>query len=773
MTRRWWTVLAVATALVAGVLPAAAQRGMIVGEVRSEDGLAVPAAEVSVHQTGTVVRRAVTDAAGVFRLPGLLPGEYRVRVAALGYAPFERPVTVEAGSPIRVAVTLEASALEVEGVRVVARRQRARFEEDVGATVVELAGADIERLPGLAEADVLRAVEVLPGVISTSDFSASFNVRGGAADQNLILLDGIPIYNPFHLGGLFSVFNADMVDRAELLAGGFPARYGGRVSSVLDVQTDAGDGEPGVDAGVSLLASRAAVSGGLPRAWSRKLGLGPVNARLSFRRSYFDVLLRPFFDFPYHLTDVQGAVEVWTDNGVWTVTGYTGEDVLDLRRSADFPLSFRLDWGNEIVGARWRGLLAGLSVDGRVSASSFETSIGFPDFEDTRIGSRISDVRGGLDLGIPLGTAELGVGGELVRIEFDNGFESGGTVFRANADRGWLTAGYAQLEWETADWRVELGGRVDVWNPASAEPWIEPAPRLAVKRFLGDAVAVKLAAGRYTQALHSLRDEEVPIGVDLWITAGARAPVVTSDQAQLGVEVVTEGWTGSVEGYYRTFDGVVTVNGADNPNTPDDDYLVGSGASYGLDLLLRREPADDRAVDGWIAVSLLQARQTFPDPLSAVDRTVTYPPIYDRRVDVDLVVRYPLGAIEGGFRFNFGSGLPYTRPVGAYPVWSYQVVDGQLVPQDIGQGDSQLPTAVVLGDRNAARYPAYHRLDVSFRKRYEKRWGTITPFLDLLNVYNRRDNVLFYFFDYDADPASRTRISMLPIVPTVGVEVTF
>lgn len=769
----WWSVL-LAAVLAVGASPAAGQRGMIVGEVRTMDGLAVPAAEVSVRQNETVVRRAVTDVAGVFRFPGLLPDEYRVRVEALGYAPFERAVTVEVGRPVRVTVALEARALEVEGVRVRARRQRARFEENVGATVVELAGADIERLPGLAEADVLRAVEVLPGVVSTSDFSASFNVRGGAADQNLILLDGIPIYNPFHLGGLFSVFNADMVGRAELLAGGFPARYGGRVSSVLDVRTDAGDGELGVDAGVSLLASRAAVSGGLPRAWTRELGLGPVNARVSFRRSYFDVLLRPFFDFPYHLTDVQGAAEVWTDNGVWTFTGYTGEDVLDLRRSADFPLAFRLDWGNEIGGVRWRGLLSDVRVDGRLSSSSFETSIGFPGFDDTRIGSRISDVRGGLDLGIPLGEAVLGVGGELVRIAFDNGFETGGTVFQANADRGWLTSGYAQLEWESADWRVELGGRVDVWDPESAPASVEPAPRLAVKRFLGDAVALKLAVGRYTQALHSLRDEEVPIGVDLWVTAGDRAPVLVSDQAQLGVEVAAEAWTGSAEAYYRTFDGVITVNGADDPNTPADDYLVGSGESYGLDLLLRREPGDGRAVDGWIAVSLLQARRTFPDPFSAVARTVTYPPIYDRRVDVDLVVRYPLpGEIEGGFRFNFGSGLPYTRPVGAYPVWSYQVLDGKLVPQDAGQEDDQVPTAVVLGDRNAERYPAYHRLDVSFRKRYETGWGTITPFLDLLNVYNRRDNVLFYFFEYDAAPPTRTRISMLPIVPTVGVEVSF
>lgn len=777
MSLRLWgggVVAAIALILVRGGA-ASGQTGTIVGQVRTTDGVAVVAAEIMARQDEEIRARAVTDASGVFRLSRLAPGTYTLAVQALGYADTDRQVVVEAGQVTSVVLEVEAQAVVVEGIRVQARRQRARFEEEAGATVVELAATDIERLPGLAEADVLRAVEVLPGVISTSDFSAAFNVRGGAADQNLILLDGIPLYNPFHLGGVFSVFNADMVERAELLAGGFPARYGGRVSSVLDVQTDAGDGDLGAEVGVSLLATRAAVSGGLPRELTRGLGVGPVNGRLSFRRSYFDVLLSPFFDFPYHLMDAQGMAEIWTTNGVWTVTGYTGEDVLDLRGSEDFPLLLRLDWGNDLLGVRWKGLLGGLSVDGRVSSSSFGTAIRFPDFEDTRIGSAISDRRAALDIGIPLGPAELGLGGELVRLEYDNRFETGGTVFQEGSDRGWLAASYAQLAWESAEWRFEAGSRLDVWDPESTEPSVKLAPRLAIKRFFGDDLALKVAAGRYTQAVHSLRDEEVPVGIDVWITAGSRAPVVVSDQAQIGFEVLTNGWSGSIEAYYRNFDGVVAINGADDPTDATDDLLVGTGESYGLDLLVRRDPDPDRLVDGWITVSLLRAERTFPDPLRVTPRPVTYPPIYDRRVDVDLVLRYPLpGGIDGGLRFNFGSGLPYTRPVAAYPLWSYRVPDGQLVPQDFGPGgDDDVPTAVVLGDRNGERYPSYHRLDASFRKTYRKSWGTITPFVDLLNLYNRKDNVLFYFFDYNAQPAERTRISMLPVLPTLGVEVRF
>ena len=158
-------------------------------------------------------------------------------------------------------------------------RERDRFESDAGRHRARGGRRPLKVLPGLAEADVLRAVELLPGVVSTSDFSSAFNVRGGSADQNLILLDGFPIFNPFHLGGLFSVFNADAIARAELLAGGFGAEYGGRVSSVLNVESDAAatDGLE-VTGGVSLLAARVLVRAALPPALGRALGVGAAGA---------------------------------------------------------------------------------------------------------------------------------------------------------------------------------------------------------------------------------------------------------------------------------------------------------------------------------------------------------------------------------------------------------------------------------------------------------------------------------------------------------------
>jgi hypothetical protein len=284
-----------------------------------------------------------------------------------------------------------------------------------------------------------------------------------------------------------------------------------------------------------------------------------------------------------------------------------------------------------------------------------------------------------------------------------------------------------------------------------------------------------VALGRYTQAVHSLRDEEVPIGIDLWVTAGARAPVLVSDQVQVGVEGFGRGWSGSLEAYYRDFDGVVAVNPAADPNDPLDSLMPGRGHSYGVDLLVRREAAPDRRVDGWLTVSWLRARRTFPDMFRVEPLAVTYPPVFDRRVDMDLVLRYPLpGGIDGGLRFNLGTGLPYTRPIAAYPYYTYRASDGRLVPQTTdGDDGEQVQQGVLLGRRNAERYPAYHRLDLSFRREYLRGWGTITPFLDLLNVYDRRNNVLFYFYDYAADPPVRTGVSMLPVLPSLGLEVRF
>src|SRR5437868_9105432 len=218
---------------------ASAQSTRVYGRVTAGNGDSIIAATVMLSgSNGT--RTASTDSTGYFLFYDVASGSYTLRVERIGYLPLVRPVTV-AQAAVSLDIVLPDAPVAIEAVTVEGERQRAQFRDQAGVTKRELSKNELKLIPGLAEADVLRAIEALPGVVSTSDFSSAYNVRGGSADENLILLDGIPIYNPFHLGGMFSIFNSDLVERAELLAGGFPAEYGGRVSSVLNVVSDVGD----------------------------------------------------------------------------------------------------------------------------------------------------------------------------------------------------------------------------------------------------------------------------------------------------------------------------------------------------------------------------------------------------------------------------------------------------------------------------------------------------------------------------------------------------
>ena len=763
-TRRLYATLA--PLMLALLIPVCLNAQTVVrGRILTATGEAVAGAAVSLERASDrgLVNATATDSTGQFAFAGVPPGNFVVRVQRIGFFTQERPITVG-----RTAVAADFQLVEepvaIESVTVEGQRERARFQTEAGVTRRELSRNELKLIPGLAESDVLRAVEALPGVVATSDFSSSFNVRGGSSDQNLIQLDGIPIYNPFHVGGLFSVFNSDMIQRAELLAGGFPAKYGGRVSSVLNVISDVGEEGLHVSGGVSVLATRIAAGADLP---------GNGRIRLGARRSYFDQLLKPFFDFPYHLNDLQLASEWWTDaNSRLSLTAYMGDDVLNFAGVDSFPLQLDWKWGNRVAGVAWNRTLAnGGALDVRSSYSRFDTQIHFPDFSDTRFGSNVQHALARANVTLPLGRNVIEVGAELNRMFYNNRVEAGGTVFRQSDGNAWQPALFAQITWKpNAAWLIETGLREDMFVTSSIPTIADLSPRLAVKRFFRDGdAAFKLALGRYTQYIHSLRDEELPLGIDVWVLSGSRAPRVVSDQVQAGFEwFPSAGWYAAVESYYRRFDGVATNNFADDPNDPTDDLLAGKGLSYGGDAVVRK---DEGPVSGFVTFSWLRAWREFPDFLTGLEDlpAIRYPPLFDRRVEVDLVLRFELKrGWNAGLRWNYGSGLPYTRPIGSYAFHEYGVTEGK---RDFREEDAEM-VGVILADRNSSRYPAYHRLDVSFRKPFTKRWGTITPHIDILNVYNRK-NVLFYIYDYNTTPATRGGSSMFPFLPTAGMEVTF
>lgn len=771
------------------------------GEVRGAvvDGTGAPVAAVRVlllpdpgggePEPGAVeggvepVARTITGSQGTFRIQGVEPGTYRLRAEVLGFRPITRKVEVDAGAPaVSVTLELEPEPVPLEGISVGASLDRhpPAFAEQARTAPMELDAEVIRSIPSAGEADPLRAVEILPGVISTSDLSASFNVRGGSADQNRVLLDGIPIYGPFHLGGLFSVFNADLVERTRLFAGDVPSRFQGGSSSVLEVDSDPGPGELQVDAGVSLLSSRAAVSGGVPEWAGGALGLRDLRWRTSFRRSYLDVVTAPFAEIPYRFHDVQGIVEGRTEGGgTLTLVGYTGGDRLDMGDMDPEERALRTlwEWGNRLMGVGWTGPWGEGKLDLRAGYTRFGTGMGFLDFEDTAFGSRVGHALFRMDYVRPLARGWSVEGGMASdRKAYENRAETGGTEFLTGRGRGWMAGGHGTVRWrDPARWVVELGGRMDRWSPSAGERTWTAAPRGAVKRFFLDGQgAVTLSAGRHGQFHHSLRDEDLPMGIDLWVLSGEGVPPLVAEQAGLGVEGgFGEGWFASAEGYVRSMDGVVSLNPAEDPNDPHDGLLEGRGRARGLDVLLRR---DQGRLQGSLATSWLRATRTFPDPRVGAyeDREVTYPASFDRRLDVDLNVRFSVGDWTASVRWHLGSGLPYTRPEGSH---LYLTPRQSRAGRWVWPGDPEVEVgygsqAVVLGERNAARYPTYHRLDAGIRRHWERSWGRVAASVDVLNVYNQR-NVLFYFYDFEEDPPVRSGLSMVPFLPSLGLEVRF
>lgn len=754
-----------------------------------------PLAGVSVallDARGRTLGSRVTDPAGDFDFGSITPGTYALRAGAPpdgGDAERRAPNAPEftehrfahggAGTDL-VLVAGEGRLVPLDALDVRVNRSSTAAAEDAALTAATLSRRDLALIPGVAEADVVRAVELLPGVVSTSDFTAAFHVRGGGADQNLILLDGFPIFNPFHLGGLFGVFNPDMVAGAELFTGGLPARYAGRVSSVLEVSSDAGEGLHRAVGGVSLLAGRASF-GGTSLPVGRALGMDGIGGRIAVRRSYLDVVLRPFVEVPYSLLDVHAHAEAWKGgrDRVW-LTGYTGGDDLDLARldADDVPLRLRWRWGNDVLGLGWeRRLSGGGAVTGRLGVSRFDTDLTLPDFDDTSLDSNIVQRLARLDASFGDGAIAWEAGASFDHYDYRNRAAAGGTTFREAAAAGSQLGAYLEGSWRPGAWHVQPGMRMDAWFAEGADAELVLQPRVSLRRELDERTAVKASVGRLAQFLHSVRDEELPIGIDIWVLSGLRAPTLLSNQAQVGVErEVGSAWFVSAEAYARDFEGVITNNFSEDPNDALDDLLGGDGDAWGADLFVERRAG---RVRGWASASLLRAERTFPndlEPQPAAD--VSYPPIYDRRFDLDVVLTTPLwGAWEGGLRWNFGTGLPFTRPLGTYAAFDYRGVDGTIYREsesdDAGEAEEDpFATAVALGPRNAERLPVVHRLDLSLRRPFRRSWGEGTLRIDLINAYNRK-NPLLYFYRYDRDPPVREGIAMFPLLPSVGLDVRF
>lgn len=740
-------------------MPLRAQQGRVVhGQVvEASDSSAVRGAVVgAVGEPGT----ALTDDSGRFAL-AVPEGAVRLTVTRIGIRP-DTVLVAPGVTTVRIVARPFAVVLAAIGVR--ARSPaRARFDTLAQTSTVTLSGADIKNAPGLLEPDVIRAVQLLPGTVARNDYSIGYNVRGGEADQNLVQLDGVTIFNPSHLAGLFSTFDADAVDHADFLTGGFPAEYSGRLSSVLDVGIRDGDRARVRGAGtVSLLSSKLLLEG----------PVGPVSFLVSARRTYADQVVSLFSSntLPYYFTDLLGKLDLpYGGNGDLAITGYWGRDVLSPNLVAGTatqpPINLRFDWGNGLVGLDWRQPLGAALFEQRLSVTTFSSDLAIqPNYVSYGNPASLWSASSQLSFTPPDQAVTLGAQLERYDLRYTistpavtgvgggggGGFGGGSPAFYDTRYRPNVLSFFADDQWRPVQALLLRGGaRVSHVSGANVT---HVAPRASFKVFLTPNEAITGSAGSYYQVVQSLSDQNSPIQIyQFWVGANGRIPVAHSDQAVLGYDR----WFGptelDVEGYEKTFDHLIRPNTALAQRDTGSVYLPVRGNAWGVDVLLRREVG---TVHGWIAYSYLNTVRH--------SAGLTYPPPQDRSQTLNVVVEAP-GPLRSdmGVRFGYGSPLPYTALTGT---WDH----GQYSP-GYGGFTTDPRTEPVGGVLDGSRYPSYWRVDLGFRW-HGRHWGlNWAPYLDVANVLDR-PNVFAYFYQTDTVPAQRTVLYQLPILISFGTD---
>jgi hypothetical protein len=737
--------------------------GVVTGQV-VDAGTRQPVVAATILLRGTRVGTVAGDD-GRFVLPKVPAGAGRLIVARLGYVADTVPVTVRGGDTTRVLVALRATTSQLQAVRVAAAAtERDQFRLSGSPSVVSVRGETLKRVPVIGEPDVLRVVQLLPGVVATNDFTAGYNVRGGESDQNLVLLDGFPIYNPFHLGGLFGTFIDETVGEFELLPGGFPARYGSRLSSVLSVvpKAETRSGVHGA-ASVSVLASTLSL-GGTVR--------GSTSWNVAARRTYADRFVSLLSDrqLPYYFTDMQAHVRhTLSNSGVVSLTAYRGRDVLDASLAAFGDSSqagggdLLFDWGNALVGVaytqplgpRWGG--DSTRAMQRLSWTGFSTTLDLG-AGSLRFANRLGDSRAWGELARWRGRHETLVGYDWsgLRSRFDVNAAASNDPILAVGQQPSAASVYVDhtVRGRRAVARVGVRGET-----VTGTGWRGVSPRASLKWFAHPDFAITLAAGRTTQWTPALRNEQAPVRIfDFWLTADRNTPVASAWQGSLGGE---KWWGGSrfvrLEAWSKRYARLPSSNLFNDPDVLGDEFIVTSGESHGADLLVRQ--LESRRLSGWIAYSYAVNWRNGADGRFA--------PVQDRRHNLNVVASFrPGGVWSYGARVGVGTGTPFTDVVGQLVRRRYDPITNSF-----GTGNREVSREPIGGVRNGARFPLFQRLDLSVtRTRPGKR--TWAPYVSIVNAYNAR-NVFTYFFDYADNPPTRTAISQFPFIPTVGVSLSW
>jgi hypothetical protein len=696
-------------------------------------------------------------------------------VSFLGYE--RKVVPLHLTSDRRLDVELAPSAVQAGSLEVTA--ERTPLQQTTRTSTVEITAARAKQTPTLlGETDVLKTLQLMPGVQSGNEGTSGLYVRGGTPDQNLVMLDGAPLYNVSHLFGFLSVFNPDIVQNVQLTKGGFPARYGGHLSSVVEVNVEDGNRKQyEAEGSLGMLSSRLTVQGPIVE--------DKTSFLVSGRRTYADLLLRSVNDdlgAGYFFYDVNAKLNhrfSSTDRVFWSL--YTGDDRFHSLGEADDELSFDFGWGNITSTLRWNHVygndLFG-SVAFRFSRYRFdinaESEGGGDETYRLRYRSGIRDLELETSFDYTLNERhDLRAGAHVTY----HRFRPGATEYRAEAEldttitpsdrvRAVNAAVYAEdkIDWTEA-LSTNLGLRATTFVVDGTSYW-SLQPRLSARYLLPEDWALKGSYSLMRQPIHLLSNSTIGLPTDLWVASTREVPPGRSHQVTLGVSRSFQDreYEVRLEGYGKLMDNLLEYKpGATYTLTATTDWVrrveTGRGWSYGAELLLRRTRG---RTSGWIGYTLSWTRRQF----DALNDGEPFPFRYDRRHDLSATVSHQLTdvtSITG--TWVYGTGDAVTAPNARY---RGRKVDGRQYRPFLRPAPTQDYT-----ERNGFRMPAYHRLDLGLRFKWGDRQGFHALKTGVYNAYNRKNPYFFQTSRADDGGLEAEAVTLFPILPYINYQFKF
>ena len=747
-----------------------------------------------------------TNSYGFYTLT-LNQGQVDLQVSYVGYTQQSRALDLKENLSLNFMLETNTTLDEVvvEGTRATVSARNPQM------SVVELPVQQIKSIPTLfGEADVLKAIQLLPGVQNGSEGSAGMYVRGGGPDENLLLLDGVPVYNVNHMLGFFSVFNPDALKNVTLYKGSFPAHFGGRLSSVVDIRMKEGDMQKyHGNASIGLISSKFNFEGPIVK--------DKLSFNLSYRRTYGDLLIKPALwiaswstpeisklSVGYYFYDFNAKLN-WkiSDKDRLYLSFYTGDDAIYFGvKNKDFMsdstqythrIKLNWKWGNKVAALRWNHVVSQkLFMDASVNYTQYRHNLGMNlTEEDTYLPtntvsknvfdmvykSGINDLTAKVDFDYtPLPNHEIRFGGnytyhifrpEVQSIQMSESQQSlVDTVTGSPNVYAHETALYAEDNMTLGDiFRMNLGVHYSTFT-VEGKTYQSVQPRVSTSLMLASNLSLKAGYAYMTQYVHLLSNSSLSLPTDLWVPVTAKIVPMNAHQWSVGAFYeLPRLFDISVEGYYKTMDNLLEYkDGASffgSSERWDEKVCMGKGWAYGVELLVQRSFGK---TTGWIGYTWAHSKRQFDREGQIINNGKVFPAKYDRRHDISVTVQHK-------FSDSFDLSGTWVFSSGNCGTLGTQVYEG--LPND--WGEFQHINAL---ERNNFRMGNYHRLDLGANLHFPLNPGLLTLNFSVYNVYNHNNPFLVYT-DYVYDESTQQaekklmQVSIFPIIPSFSLSYKF